>query len=1086
MMLSAKRKEFENMATQETIIPQPKTFGPLGNLPLVDTKAPVQSLMKLAEEQGPIFKMDLPGRPGNLYISGRELVGDACDESRFEKNVWAPLQNVRSFAGDGLFTSWTEEPNWRKAHNILMPSFSQRAMIGYHDMMVDIAMQLVQKWARLNPDEFVDVPEDMTRLTLDTIGLCGFHYRFNSFYRESNHPFVEAMTRSLDEAMSQLQRLGVQNKLMIGKKAQMRHDIDYMFSLVDKIVKERREHGDQGENDLLNNMLSGEDSDTGEALSDENIRYQIITFLIAGHETTSGLLSFALYFMLHNPDKLKKAQEEVDRILSDSAAPTYKQVREMKYIRMILSESLRLWPTAPAFSLRAKEDTLLAGRYPMKKDEAVNVLIPVLHRDKDAWGNDVEAFQPERFEDPSKVPDDAYKPFGNGQRACIGQQFALHEATLVLGMLLRHFELVDGANYELKVKETLTLKPDGFTMQVRPRANAPMAPVGSVFGSEGTGPAGTAAIAESESQGQPIEVDRHETPLTILYGSNLGTAEGIAYELAEEGERFGFRPTVSKMDNATHNLPKEGLLIIVTASYNGRPPSNAGNFIVWLEKAGANEAKGLRYAVFGCGDRNWASTYQRIPRVVDDTLERLGGQKVLERGEGDANDDFEQMLDDWKTQLWPAALQALGIEATMPEEAQGETGGIAVEFVQASQISSPLADTYGAVPMTLLRSFELQKPEGGRSTLHIELQVPSGASYKEGDHLGVLPRNPRTLVDRVLSRFGLQGDTQVRLQGSGRAAAHLPLDRPVELRELLTSSVELQEPATRAQLKELAEKTVCPPHRVEIEALLNDDETYKREVLFKRLTMLDILEKYRACEMEFHRFLTLLPPLKPRYYSISSSPKLDASTLSLTVAVVRGPARRGSGEYAGIASNYLASLPEGAELSAFIRDPGSGFRLPEDPTTPIIMVGPGTGLAPFRGFLQARHVQHEQGIALGEAQLYFGCRNPDTDYLYQDELEAYAQEGLVRLHTAFSRVDGQPKTYVQHRMAENTTEVIRLLDAGGIFYVCGDGTRMAPDVEATLLRAYRDVHEASEEEASNWLDELQESGRYVKDVWTGV
>ncbi|WP_172200726.1 bifunctional cytochrome P450/NADPH--P450 reductase [Saccharibacillus qingshengii] len=1069
------------MKTNPTAIPQPKTFGPLGNLPLVDTKAPVQSLMKLAEEQGPIFKMDLPGRPGNLYISGRELVEDACDESRFEKNVWAPLQNVRSFAGDGLFTSWTEEPNWRKAHNILMPSFSQRAMIGYHDMMVDIAMQLVQKWARLNPDEFVEVPEDMTRLTLDTIGLCGFHYRFNSFYRESNHPFVEAMTRSLDESMSQLQRLGVHNKLMIGKKAQMQRDIDYMFALVDKIVKERREHGDRGENDLLNNMLGGQDPDTGESLSDENIRYQIITFLIAGHETTSGLLSFALYFLLHNPDKLRKAQEEVDRILTDSSAPTYKQVREMKYIRMILSESLRLWPTAPAFSLRAKQDTLLAGRYPMAKGEAVNVLIPMLHRDTNAWGEEVEDFRPERFEDPSQVPEDAYKPFGSGQRACIGQQFALHEATLVLGTVLRHFDIVDGAGYELKIKETLTLKPDGFKMQVRPRAAAPMAPAPLATNAASSAPARTDVDSKPA-----IEVDRHDTPLTVLYGSNLGTAEGIAHELAEEGERYGFRAQVSKMDSAAGNLPTEGLLLVVTASYNGRPPSNAGEFVSWLESAAGGSAEGLHYAVFGCGDRNWASTYQRIPRLVDEALERLGGTRAAPRGEGDADDDFEQMLDEWKTGLWPSVLQAMKIEVSVPETQDASPAGISVEFVDGMQVHSPLADTYGAVPMRVMRSFELQSPAGGRSTRHIELEVPAGASYKEGDHLGVLPRNPRTLVDRVLARFGLQGDARVELQGSGRAAAHLPLGRPVELRELLTGSVELQEPASRAQLRELAERTVCPPHKVEIEALMQSEETYKREVLFKRLTMLDILDKYRACEMEFQRFLTLLPPLKPRYYSISSSPKADRGKLSLTVAVVRGPARAGQGEYAGIASNYLANLPEGAELSAFIRDPGSGFALPEDPSVPIVMVGPGTGLAPFRGFLQARRALREQGAQLGEAQLYFGCRSPETDFLYKDELEAYAAEGLVQLHTAFSRVEGQPKTYVQHRMAENTNEVIRLLDQGGIFYICGDGVHMAPDVEESLRRAYRDVHGADEAESVRWLEELQEHGRYVKDVWTGI
>src|SRR5690606_13709992 len=195
---------------------------------------------------------------------------------------------------------------------------------------------------------------------------------------------------------------------------------------------------------------------------------QIITFLIAGHETTSGLLSFTLYYLLKNQDKLEKAYEEVDRVLTDPV-PSYEQVRQLKYVRMILYESLRVWPTAPAFSVYAKEDTKLVGKYPMKKGNSVNILIPMLHRDPSVWGDDVEEFRPERFKDPSKIPLHAYKPFGNGQRACIGQQFALQEATLVLGMLLKHFELIDHNNYQLKIRESLTLKPEDFTIKVRPR-----------------------------------------------------------------------------------------------------------------------------------------------------------------------------------------------------------------------------------------------------------------------------------------------------------------------------------------------------------------------------------------------------------------------------------------------------------------------------------------------------------------------------------------------------------------------------------------------------------------------------------------
>ncbi|MCY8721630.1 cytochrome P450, partial [Bacillus sp. S10C12M] len=219
----------------------------------------------------------------------------------------------------------------------------------------------------------IDVADDMTRLTLDTIGLCGFNYRFNSFYRDSQHPFITSMLRALKEAMNQSKRLGLQDKVMVKTKLQFQKDIDVMNDLVDRMIAERKANPDEDIKDLLSLMLYAKDPVTGETLDDENIRYQIITFLIAGHETTSGLLSFAIYCLLAHPEKLKKAQEEADRVLTDT--PEYKQIQQLKYIRMVLNETLRLYPTAPAFSLYAKEDTVLGGEYPISKGQPVTVLI---------------------------------------------------------------------------------------------------------------------------------------------------------------------------------------------------------------------------------------------------------------------------------------------------------------------------------------------------------------------------------------------------------------------------------------------------------------------------------------------------------------------------------------------------------------------------------------------------------------------------------------------------------------------------------------------------------------------------------------
>ena len=207
------------MQTTYETIPQPRPYPVIGNLLDLHPPNPVQALMGLARQFGPIFRMQLPDRKF-VVLSSQALVNEVCDETRFHKNLPPALRNVRAFGGDGLFTSWTHEPNWRKAHNILLPNFSQQAMQGYFPMMVEMTDQLLNKWQRLNAGDEVNVVDDMTRLTLDTIGLCGFNYRFNSFYREDSHPFVTALLRALTEVLLQIGRLPGQTRLMPGTRRQ--------------------------------------------------------------------------------------------------------------------------------------------------------------------------------------------------------------------------------------------------------------------------------------------------------------------------------------------------------------------------------------------------------------------------------------------------------------------------------------------------------------------------------------------------------------------------------------------------------------------------------------------------------------------------------------------------------------------------------------------------------------------------------------------------------------------------------------------------------------------------------------------------
>jgi cytochrome P450 / NADPH-cytochrome P450 reductase len=457
-------------------IPHPPRLPGLGNALSIDSSRPTQHLMDMARTLGPIFWIDAMGKP-IIVVASHALIDELSDETRFEKSVKGPLRTLRDGAGDGLFTAYPNEPNWQKAHNVLLPAFAAKSMVSYHPFMLDVARQLVAKWARLNPDDEIDVARDMTSVTLDTIGLAGFGYRFNSFYRETDHPFVAAMVRTLDATMK-TRGLPLENIVQAGRQKQRATDVAYMHGVVDGIITERKEALNQPDacprQDLMQFMLTRPDRATGTTLDAENIRYQAITFLIAGHETTSGLLSFALYFLLRDPEVLARARAEAEAAFSKDATawPDFRAVSGLTYIKQVLKEALRLWPTAPIFGVTPKAATVIGGAYPMPKGAHVVALLPSLHRDTAVWGADADTFNPDRMtaEREAALPPNAYKPFGNGARQCIGRQFALHEAALILGLILQRFDLVDHTRYQLAIKETLTLKPDGFKVQVRNRA----------------------------------------------------------------------------------------------------------------------------------------------------------------------------------------------------------------------------------------------------------------------------------------------------------------------------------------------------------------------------------------------------------------------------------------------------------------------------------------------------------------------------------------------------------------------------------------------------------------------------------------
>ncbi|MGW8744895.1 cytochrome P450 [Streptomyces sp. WAC 04229] len=483
-------------------IPRPPYRVPLlGDVIGASRRTPMQDSLRYARQLGPIFRRRAFGKEF-VFVWGAALAADLADEARFAKHVGLGVANLRPVAGDGLFTAYNHEPNWQLAHDVLAPGFSREAMAGYHVMMLDVASRLTDHWDRArSAGRAVDVPGDMTKLTLETIARTGFGHDFGSFERSRPHPFVSAMVGTLTYAQ-RLNTVPAPLAPWLLREASRRNaaDIAHLNRTVDDLVRERRAAAG-GEGDLLDRMLETTHPVTGERLSPENVRRQVITFLVAGHETTSGALSFALHYLAQHPDVAARVRDEVDRVWGDTEAPGYEQVARLRYTRRVLDESLRLWPTAPAFAREAREDTVLGGAHPMRRGAWALVLTGMLHRDPDVWGPDAESFDPDRFDAKavrSRAPH-TFKPFGTGARACIGRQFALHEATLVLGLLLRRYELRPEPGYRLRVTERLTLMPEGLRLRLERR---------TASGGPGPAPEDGARTADTEDAGDTASAAR--------------------------------------------------------------------------------------------------------------------------------------------------------------------------------------------------------------------------------------------------------------------------------------------------------------------------------------------------------------------------------------------------------------------------------------------------------------------------------------------------------------------------------------------------------------------------------------------------
>ena len=560
-----------------------------------------------------------------------------------------------------------------------------------------------------------------------------------------------------------------------------------------------------------------------------------------------------------------------------------------------------------------------------------------------------------------------------------------------------------------------------------------------------------AALLRDNPASAAIAAPAPARPLTILFGTETGNSRELAKRLAEalRGRQVEAN-LVDMADYKTRGLKDEEDLLVITSTHGeGDPPQTAVGFFEFLESRKAPKLPQLRFAVLALGD----STYERYceaGRRIDRRLEELGGQRLADRVDCDV--DYEDAAAAWTT-------TALGKLA--PDSAERRPSVPAAPMPAAGLASAAAFDKKNPFQADVIDNIVLTGRGSTKETRHIELSLSgSGLNYRPGDALGVVPRNDPALVAALLERLGLASEAPVPVKQD-----------TISLGEALAGTFEITA-ATPRFLDHWAGIT----GDAELQGLCAADRKEARMAFLRDHHILDIVSRFPASGIDASRFVAGLRPLQPRLYSIASSLAAAPEEAHLTVSTVRY--MLADLPRTGVASGYLAARTEAdATIPVYIQS-NDHFHLPDD-DVPILMVGAGTGVAPYRAFMQEREARG----ASGRSWLFFGERNFRSDFLYQVEWQEFLKNGvLTRLDLAFSR-DAAPKTYVQDRLRQQGREVYAWLEEGAWLYVCGDAARMARDVHAALMDVVAEHGDLDREDAEAYLSALQRDRRYRLDVY---
>jgi cytochrome P450/NADPH-cytochrome P450 reductase len=1076
---------------------------------------------------GHIYAVGIPTKKWRLVVvSDPELLDEvAGDEERFGKpideiNFFDQLQNSRgggiSVIGDG--------DHYESVRRVMLPWYSPQNQRTQLPVMKEQAQALVDRWAELPDDEPLDARAWMERYTLEVSGRGACRYDFGLLAEGScPHSFGQAVPESTKESIARVAEPRPDLPLSLKQRRKLkryRRQNEELFRVADALVRARLHTKPQGQQtDLLSRLVSTPDPETGELLDAETIRDQVLMHLSNGFNGPSITGAWLAYVLATRPDVEEKLIAEIDSITGGDPDYDlqYDDLMSLTYTTQVIKETMRVYPPMPVTIRRSLKNGLL-GRYRIRRGDIILVGTLAAQRDPRYWGENADEFDPGQFAMEKVVnrPRHAFIPFSIGKRQCMAQEVTFMMLRVVLFEIYKRYRLRLAPGATVAKNTTVTTKPVSVPIVRMPRqSNGHRQAVVVSERAVAAAPAGlTPAVARDWGEPTEIPADSTYGRLVIAYGSNFGTCKELAERFAERSRFYGYTNEVMTL-NELAELPPHGdpwLLVVMTSTYTSNPPTNAAAFKSLLEHAEPETEtwRNCKYAVWGLGNSQW-NAFLAFPRYVNAKLAELGADPFTDFAFGDVGSPvWERVHGDWNSRVWPVLLELSGAEKTEAAASRAASEKAAAEKLSGTDSNTAMAMSLGGsdsaprvllVPKILTNAVgaetlevraraccELHSCESPKRTRHLEIDLPAGVSYRTGDHLGVCPRNDEDDVERLAARLGaaLEGLFMVPQTLNVHV---VPKGAVLQVCNILTNLVDIAGKPTLPFVELLLGKATDPAERSrleEIKAVLQTpdgpDSPLRAAVDAGGYDVLRLLDECQSSRVNIFEFLQVAQPLRPRYYSPSSSPRVHGDRLHLTVGLETVPVTR-EREFCGMSARYLHALHDGGRLNVFLES-SDGFHLQGDLTKPMLFVSAGTGFAPMRAFLWERLAFKRGGAALAEAALFNGIRSRDLDFIYRDEIEMFVAEGVLdHLHVVTSREQPGRREYVQDRLRQQSALVWRLVQTGGYVYVCGSQA-MRDGVRDAFLDIVGEHGGMPREHAEAFLEQLEISEkRYCPDLW---